>query len=445
VISAVRLAEALASLRDLPRPGLAELREAAGSVLGAGAPAMLDLVRERLEVGGVIGTVPDDAPAVPLQQDVRAKQRRLRLKPSPEVRELDLDLRKDSQRARSRLLHQLSAIDVPWGRPRRHPGEDLGTFHERWTLLWDPELEVRLVEASVWGNTTEEAAAAALGSRAEQTAHLPELTRLLDQALLADLPPVVSVILALVARQAAVSADIAHLLEALPPLARVARYGDVRQTPVEQLRTVIDGLFERVVVGLPAACRSLADDAATAMAKRVTAVDEALGLLDRADLIDTWHPLLHRVVDTDDLPGILRGRACRILVERGWMEHDALLTHARLALSRAVPPAHAAAWLEGLVSGSGLLLLHLHGLWDALDHWLVGLDEAAFIASLPILRRAFSEFGPGERRAMGQRVRGLTAETPGQGGAPVVDPERAARVLPVLRQILVASRFPPDP
>ena len=60
---------------------------------------------------------------------------------------------------RSRLLHRLRAIGVPWGEPdagRR----GTGTFREEWRLRWQPEFAIRLVEGSMCGTTVAAAATA---------------------------------------------------------------------------------------------------------------------------------------------------------------------------------------------------------------------------------------------------------------------------------------------
>ena len=62
----------------------------------------------------------------------------------------------------------------------------------------------------------------------------------------------------------------------------------------------------------------------------------------------------------------------------------------------------AAAWLEGFLHGSGLLLLHNETLWEILDQW-VAADGEAFNPLLPLLRRTFAQFLPrnGARWASG--------------------------------------------
>lgn len=115
VIEAVRLAETLAALRGRPLAGLAEATDAVRAVMCDGADLPLALVHDALVVGGALGEVPDGAPAVPLQRDLTRQQRTLRLKPDPPDRELDLDLREDTDAARSLLLHRLRLLAVEWG------------------------------------------------------------------------------------------------------------------------------------------------------------------------------------------------------------------------------------------------------------------------------------------------------------------------------------------
>src|SRR5215469_2236140 len=74
VIEAVRLAEALAAMRDLPMPGLFDLREAIQTALCHGNAEPMHLIRDKLEIGEKLGEVPPETPAVPLQRDLENRQ-----------------------------------------------------------------------------------------------------------------------------------------------------------------------------------------------------------------------------------------------------------------------------------------------------------------------------------------------------------------------------------
>ncbi|HEY1353335.1 MAG TPA: DUF5682 family protein [Ktedonobacteraceae bacterium] len=442
VIETVRLAETLAALRGLSFPGLAELHESIQTVLCHGNAEPMALIRQRLEIGDRLGEVPADTPVVPLQRDLENKQRRLRLKPSTAIEKLDLDLRKERDRACSRLYHQLRLLNIEWGQPQRGASRQLGTFHEYWQVQWQVEFVVKLIEANIWGNTIEKAASGYARHLAEQASSLPELTELLNRVVLAELPEAIEHLLTCVQTRAAVAADVRQMMDALPPLALVAREGDVRETKSAHLLPVIDSLFERIVIGLPGACASLDDEAAQTMVKSLNQADYSLEKLNREEQYARWLRVLSSLATRESIHGLVRGRCCRILFDKQQLSADELQGTARLALSSATPAAEAAAWIEGVLQGSGQLLLNQNGLWQALDRWLGELVMESFTELLPLLRRAFAGFSGPERRAMGETVRRLhaTAGADGPRMANVaIDHQRASRVLPILAQLLGVS------
>ncbi|MEU8893233.1 DUF5682 family protein [Streptomyces sp. NPDC048442] len=457
VIEAVRLAETLAVMRGRPLAGLTETTDAIRAVMCDGSDVPLSLVHDRLIVGDVLGEVPDSAPAVPLQRDLTRQQRTLRLKPEAAERELDLDLRKDTDAARSRLLHRLHLLGIGWGETADSRGST-GTFREGWRLRWEPELSVRVAEAGVWGTTVLAAATAKAESQAGSATALADITALAEQCLLAELPGALPVVMRALADRAALDSDVGHLAQALPALARTLRYGDVRGTGTAALAEVAAGLAERICVGLPPACTGLDADGAAEMRGHVDAVHTAIGLLEPAggegnprDLRGRWAKVLRRLADRDTVGGVVRGRAVRLLLDDGRLDEDDAARLMGLALSPGTPPADAAAWIEGFVggaSGSGMLLIHDDRLLGLVDTWLTGVSPDAFTDVLPLLRRTFAAYEPGVRRTLGELVRrgpappgggpaaGAGEEAGPPGFGPVLDQARADAVLPVLHLLL---------
>ncbi|MFF4697373.1 DUF5682 family protein [Streptomyces chattanoogensis] len=466
VIEAVRLAEGLATVRGRPLAGLTEADDAIRAVMGDGSDAPSLLIHDRLVVGEVLGEVPEDAPAVPLQRDLARSQRTLRLKPQALERELELDLRKETDAGRSRLLHRLRLLGIPWGEPTRSRG-GTGTFRETWLLRWEPELSVRVAEAGIWGTTVLSAATARAASEAVGAASLAEVTALAEQCLLAELPDALPVVMRALSDRAALDADVGHLAQALPALVRSVRYGDVRGTDGAVLREVALGLAERVFVGLPPACTGLDDDGAAEMRGHLDATHQAVGLLGQleagarpedgtSELRSRWAGVLRALSGRDAVPGLIRGRAARLLLDDGQLDDGEAERLMGLALSPGTPPADAAGWIEGFVGGGdgGMLLVHDERLLALVDGWLTSVPDAAFTDVLPLLRRTFAEYESGVRRTLGELVRrgpaattrdpaGGTGGTGGAGGeaaapgfGPGLDRDRAAAVLPTLRLLL---------
>ncbi|WP_424921367.1 DUF5682 family protein [Streptomyces sp. wa1] len=450
VIEAVGLAGTLAALRGRPAVGLTEATDAVRAVMCEGSDVPLALVRDRLVVGETLGEVPETAPAVPLQRDLDRQQRTLRLRPEAGRRELDLDLRKDTDAARSRLLHRLRLLEVHWGEPVAGRGST-GTFRESWRLHWEPELYVRIAEAGVWGTTVLGAATARAETDAVSAPSLAGVTALAEQCLLAGLSEALPVVMRALADRAALDADVGHLADALPALARSLRYGDVRSTDTAALGEVAVGLAERVCVGLPPACTGLDADAALEAHRRVDGVHTAVGLLaDTAGadgLPERWAGVLRKLAGRDAVAGVVRGRAARLLLDGGRLAESEAALLMGLALSPGSAPADAAAWIEGFVGGAaggGLLLVHDERLLALVDTWLTGVPAEAFTDVLPLLRRTFSAYEPGARRALGELVR--RGPDPGRahdesvpaapGFGEGLDEGRADAVVPVLRLLL---------
>jgi hypothetical protein len=532
VIEAVRLADALAAMRGRPLAGLTETLDAVRAVMCEGSDVPLALIRERLVVGDVLGEVPEAAPAVPLQRDLAGQQRSLRLKPQAGERELDLDLRKETDSARSRLLHRLRLLGVDWGTPARSRTGSTGTFRESWRLMWEPELSVRTAEAGVWGTTVESAATAKAVSQAGESTELADVTALAEQCLLAELPDALTVVMRALADRAALDSDVGRLASALPALVRSVRYGNVRGTDSAALTEVAYGLAERVCVGLPPACTGLDADGAARMRDHVDAVHRSVALLAQASqtsqasrapgaekaeageadseeketgsgerdageaegaepsggsgstgtqeppeshrargIRSRWRAVLGRLASRDRIPGLIRGRCVRLLLDDAQLTQSQAARLMGLALSPGTAPPEAAAWIEGFLAGGGLLLVHDERLLGLVDGWLSSVPGESFTDVLPLLRRTFAEFEPGVRRTVGELVRrggrftgadmGAGSEWPtgapgqapgfplrrmrpgGEGFGPGLDAARADGVMPTLR-LLLQQTVPED-
>ncbi|GAA1890874.1 DUF5682 family protein [Lapillicoccus jejuensis] len=415
VIEAVRLAETVATMRGRPLAGLGEVTDATRAVLCQGDETLVELVTREVVVGERLGVVPDEAPSTPLDADLRATARRLRLALEPAPRDLVLDLRKDTDRARSHLLHRLLLLEVPWGAPQ--PVDGTGTFKEAWTLEWDPVLSVALAVASPWGTTVEVAATARASDLAlDPGTPLAGIAGVLDRCLLADLPAAVPGVLDALRDRAALDSDVEHLMEALPALARAVRYGDVRGTDASALAEVTESLLARVRAGLPAAVTGLGDDAAAALRQRLDEVDRATTLMP-ATSRERWLASLTELARREDLHGLLAGRLVRLLHDARLLDDDTVARRLSQALSVGTTPADKAAWVDGLLAGTGTVLVHDDGLVTVLDGWLRRLVEDEFTTVLPLLRRTFGTFAATDKRALGTLLARLVRAGAGGPGA----------------------------
>lgn len=433
VIDAVRLAETVAAIRERPVPGLEEFNEAALTVFCHGNTAPLRIIHNKLIVGETMGAIPDGTPMMPLQRDFKREQKRLRLKEQAEKSDLTLDLRENLHLERSHLLHRLTLLDVTWGK-KVDVSNSQGTFKEVWELEWQPELTIKLIEKSTWGNTVFEAATSYAKHAAKEVSNLPHLTRIVNDVLLSDLPDAVAYVVHRLQAEAAATGDIKELMVALPSLADVMTYGNVRETDAEMVRTVVDGMVTRTCIGLPDECSSLDEDAAGAMFKSILGFNSAVNLLNRAEYSERWQSVLKVLMEQRNAHGMIRGRACRILLDDNIIDTQEARRQMRLAMSLVGDPVDSAAWIEGFLHNSGLILIHDEILLSIIDEWVISLKNENFESLLPLLRRTFSSFEDPERRQIGRIIAGRNQSANDDEQA--IDKERANAMIPILSELL---------
>ncbi|MEO1621213.1 MAG: DUF5682 family protein, partial [Cyanobacteria bacterium J06632_3] len=261
-------------------------------------------------------------------------------------------------------------------------------------------------------------------------------TYLLDRLLLADLPTVVPHLMQRLQALAALDSDVTHLMAALPSLVNILRYRDVRQTDASAVSHVVNGMVTRVCIGLPGACASLNDEAAQAMVEAISRTHSAIKRLRQPAQGEAWSHTLVQLCNRETLHGLVAGYGCRLLLDEGSFSSTEAARRLNLALSLSVEPTHAAAWVEGFLRGSGLLLLHDDSIWQVLDSWLSELPDQSFTVLLPLLRRTFSNFSMPERRQMGEHVLRSRQPLKPENATQVLDIDRANQSLTVLTKLL---------
>ncbi len=439
LIEAARLADTLAAMRARPQPGLDELHEATRTVMMMGDESVLQFISNALLVGNVMGSVPSDVPTVPLQRDLEQLQKTLRLKAEATQRTLDLDLRQPNDLARSYLLHRLRLLGIAWGELSRAGHSARGTFHELWTLQWEPAFAINIIEASRWGQTVVEAASMVAIDQAREAVSLAALSELTDQVLLADLDAAIPVVTDALKNRAALSGDALQLLAALPALANVYRYGNVRQTASALVVHVLDSLITRAAIALPLAACGIADDAAEALREKILAAHAAIGLRRDEEKSADWQQALAQITATASTHELINGLASRLLLDAGVRSADDIAVALSLHLSQGAEPAKAAAWLEGFLNRNAQVLLHDAIVWQLVNDWLAQLSDQHFNSVLPLVRRTFSAFAANDRQDLGQRARRTISGAATSAAAmmvPAWNPVRAALPVPFLQQIL---------
>jgi len=422
-------------MRDLPMPGIAEMREASLAAMCDGNPVPLAMLERKLYIGERVGVIGERVPQNPLARDLAAWQRKTRLKPQALELEIKLDLRSEAGLLKSTLLHRLNLINVPWGK-LTDAQAGRGTFREVWVIEWDPGYSVSLAEALVHGVTIEQAAANATLKKARETTSITELATLIQSALVADLPETAASCIEQLQVAAVSSSDITDLMKAISPLVRVLRYGTARRLPEDALRSLILSISVEINAGVRMGSRGLDEETAAARTSAMEAYDEALRLFGDDALTGSWRDELGKIVGDDLVTPSIAGLSLRRLHDvRAWELERVAADFARHTGSR--QPKESGAFLEGFLRGGSEVLLQDDPLLQLLDAWLCQLSETDFTDSLPLLRRSMSTFDSvARRRVLEELQRGRQQSTTAASHSATESNPAFEAALPLLYKIL---------
>ena len=400
----------------------------------------MQIIKEELIISNRLGSVPDDVPKVPLLVDVEKIQKRLRVPFTAEIKELILALRKPNDLERSIFFHRLQLLGIDWTILGRIDGK--GTFKEKWTLYHKPEQIIQIIERAIWGNTVMEATQKYLLKQMAEIQHIPELTALLSTVLPADLPALVEAMTVQLDRLSAASTDILEMMEAVPDLVNIVRYGNVRDLDFSKVGDMLEAMIARILAGGVLVCINIDEEAAGDLLNKLVATDYALSILNREELNLMWRNFIGQVRSSANVHPLLSGYATRLLNDKGEISAEEMETTLSFYSSVGNAPADMAYWFEGFLRSSGSILLLDDRLWNLVNNWVCSQDKDTFMELLPVLRRTFSEFTSAERRKLGEKARRTDSTgTSSAVGASVTENEclnreEAKKVIPVIRQLL---------
>ena len=388
-------------------------------------------------VGNCLGKVPEAVPKVPLLIDVERQQKRLRVPFTAEIKEMTLDLRKETDLERSLFFHRLALLDIDWAKPETAGGK--GTFKEKWSLYHRPEQIVCIIERAVWGNTVEEAVQKYVSDRMTGITRIPELTGLLDRVIPANLPELVEAMTIRLDRLSAASTDIVEMMEAVPDLVNIVRYGDVRNLDFSKVGNMLRAMVARILAGGLLVCINIDEEAAGELLEHLSATNYAVSTLDDEELNGMWYGFVQQIRNSSGAHPLLSGYAARILYDKGRISREEMRDTLSFYSSVGNAPSDIAYWFEGFLRASGSVLLLDDNLWQLVNGWLCGLSDANFIELLPVIRRTFSNFTTAERRKLGEKAKGFELNGTDTGiasGEHSCNDGDASKVIPLLGRLL---------
>ena len=424
VLATVEQAMRLAALRGRAWPGRCDILDALTSCLvkdETGLSGNLGAAVASVLAASDVGEVPDGIATPPLVRQVRDRLRAARFIIDDAVEHrVSLDTsRRPRHRERRELLarlrfvgsgfaHQISGADLV-------AGTGMGQFLEEWVYSWTPMVEAALVRAAQEAPDLDVLVRTRLAER---------LTGELSAGSLATLVSELAV-MGLVAE----AGDVCDRLE--NSLGQVSGLGELVEA-LHRLAGLIESTSRLCLDHAAARIRSILHRGDAMIARRVSDLvglegQEALQAVDA--LISVRDLIIRSAADDErmgeaaqgagfgavlrqievlrrsrDAAAVLVGCATGIAASVRALSQEeavcAVVTH----LAVGADPARAADFIVGLVRSAPDVLLHSPDAVEAVTGALTDLDDRAFVAALPDLRRAFTALRPVETHRLAEMV-----------------------------------------
>ncbi len=335
----------------------------------------------------------------PLLRDVHAILERVNLEPTGTPQTLALDWRIEGDRERLRVLHRLRILEIP-GFTRLH-GPAWGTearMAEGFRIVWRPDMDPAIIEASRWGSTLEGAVVFCLSRRMLDADSLGARVDTFGDAAFAGLMKLAGDVADVVANAITTTPSLGTLGPAMEKLFGLWHHGEwLEVVGAPLLAPILRSAAERaltLLAGIRGAEMLPADLLAMRALGEVLRHAVALGV----DLDDTHSVLLRRISDID-APAMLRGAALGTIwyLDAEGASMESAIEYALHASSEG----RIGDFLAGLFALARGPALRDDRLIGAIDAALATLSDDVFLVQLPALRLAFSWFPPAERARIG--------------------------------------------
>lgn len=405
-------ARAIAAIRGRTHVWRSDLVDAVTSSLvkdeleyGCDSP-ILDAVHEVLR-GSRTGRLASGVRLPRLVDEINRQLELQSLAPSKRVVKVDLDLLNEDDMSKSRLLHQLVALEVKGfrldGGTDFLAREDVGQLWESWRIHWTPEFESSCIEAARYGTDLIEAVAARLvetarrdpsSNRSSQHRGAVDAARLLVQASRCGVESLSKELIHEIEGLIATESRFSEIGEALGHILFLYCFDEAfGTTRLPRLQTLLAETFSRATWLLESLGNSTAVEPGliTGMQSVAETYRRASDALDQAD--DEYMRVLQRVQADSAKPAEVRGAAAGMLWLIGGATGESVLADMMYFSS----PEKLGDFLNGLFTLAREVAQRHPKLLQAIDHVLLGFGGEEFQTALPSLRMAFTSFAPREK------------------------------------------------
>ncbi|MBI2810162.1 MAG: hypothetical protein HYX67_04950, partial [Candidatus Melainabacteria bacterium] len=400
-ISTCQHAEMLARLRGRPMPILDDIHDALITCCCKGDPADVGVhlmkAMTHVDIGTKVGRVTEALGQLPIVNDFYAQMDLLQLEEcmnKEQLNKLKVDKRKDLENKQSVFFHRLLWLGVGLASLLEAPSGDFSTgtlFLEVWGVKWSPNVESKLIDCNLYGDTIESAALAHFRElMAKEELNAGSASKLLVDALNMDLPNLIHEVEGVLGKAIDNDNRFVSLAQALANLMVLERYGIYRSSRKGVVDDLIERCFDRAcfavieIIAVP-------EEQQPAVVSGLLTVAEIVQRGDRADLDkELFVEHVRNASSACEVP-FMRGVLLGVLTEmRINTTEDLAKELSALARAPVEIMITAGDFLDGIMAASRTsIMLGAKSLIAAVDELLRAAEWEPFLTMVPKMRAAF--------------------------------------------------------
>lgn len=415
-ISTCQHAEMLARLRGRAMPILDDIHDAVITCCCKGDPddvgVHLIKAMTQADIGTQIGRVTETLRQLPIVDDFYKQMNDLKLDEcmaKEQLVKLKLDKRKELENKQSIFLHRLGWLEIGLANLLEAPSGDFagGTlFMERWGVKWSPNVEAKLIECNLYGDTVESAATARFREMmALEEANAGQASQLLVDAINMDLPNIIQEVEAVLGNAIDHDNRFPSLAQALSNLVILERYAIYRNLRTGIVDELLERCFDRACFSVTETI-SVPEEQQQAVVSGLLTIAEIVQRGDRPELDkDLFVEHVRNAADACAVP-FLRGVFLGVLTE---MRINSTVDLARELSALAKAPVEimitAGDFLDGIMAASRTsIMLGAKSLIASIDELLRVSEWEPFLIMAPKLRAAFERLHDSQKDSVADAV-----------------------------------------
>ncbi len=396
IIDAEILSRNIAYLRNHILPCIEDMLDAAVATFCEGKEELINLIKDKAIVGNQIGVVPLDNSSLPFQIiffDLLKVSKLEKHWKSSEDLIVELDLRKDLHLRQSNFFHLCRLLNIDWCYINSAISS-LGNFKEVWRLHWQPELDHRIVELSLYGNTVEDVVEEYLKEILDGKSSIKDLANVLNHLLKSKINCRSDLIVKKILESASFESDLIILSNTISPLYSITQFGSMFNYESQIIDDVLSNIVPKCILVLQNTSKELDRE----YSKKILAVIQILDnfITSSRHFAKEWDACLFKLKDSRLNNTMVSGKIWQILLNSKRDLEEQFITEINFIFESGEEN-NQVDWIEGFLSQHTQFFYFPKRLVLSIHAWLISLSEVRFRNVLVLLRRVFADISSIEK------------------------------------------------